>query len=71
MIEFPAWGKPEEDAPPVLFNVGPLPEGWLHVPGHYDFQRGVWIDPDPLDHDGDGAKGGSLPGKKATARKRK
>jgi len=26
---------------------------------------------DPLDHDGDGEKGGSLPGKRATARKGK
>lgn len=26
---------------------------------------------DPLDHDGDGVKGGSLSGKRATARKRK
>lgn len=26
---------------------------------------------DPLDHDGDGQKGGSLSGKRATARKRK
>jgi hypothetical protein len=67
-----SWWKPEEEAPPVLFrDEAEVPEGWIFVPGSYDWQRGVWVDPDPLDHDGDGKKGGSPAGKNATARKRK
>ncbi len=60
-----SWWKPAEDAPPVLFrDEAEVPKDWLRVPGRYDFPTGQWINPDPLDHDGDGKKGGSLPAKK-------
>lgn len=63
MIEFPAWFKPEEDAPPVFYRTeASVPKGWIHVPGSYNFQTGQWIDADPLDHDFDGEKGGSISG---------
>lgn len=56
------WYKPEEDAPPVIFRTeAAVPKGWIRVPGHYDFMLGQWIDDDPLDHDGNGKRGGSLP----------
>jgi hypothetical protein len=41
-----------------------VPVGWTAIPAPDAL-------PDPLDHDGDGRKGGSLSGKRATARKRK
>lgn len=57
---YPSWWKPEEDAPPVYFlTEAQVPKGWIHVPGDYNRQTGQWIDPDPLDHDCNGEKGGS------------
>ena len=35
-----------------------------------NYRKGGFAVADPLDHDGDGAKGGSLAGEKATARRR-
>lgn len=59
------WYKPEEDSPPVLFRTeASIPKGWIHVPGDYNVQTGQWENPDPLDHDYNGKKGGSLPGDK-------
>ena len=42
------------------------PRGWHWV---YPFDPAIHelYDPHPLDHDGDGVKGGSLPGDKSTA----
>ncbi len=34
-----------------------------------NYRAGGFVPADPLDHDGDGKPGGSLPGEKATARK--
>lgn len=43
----------------------------VNIPFGWERTADPNVVPDPLDHDGDGAKGGSLPGKRATARKRK
>ncbi len=53
------WYKEEEDKVPVLFRTErEVPKGWIRVWQHYDFATGVLSKVDPLDHDGDGEKGG-------------
>lgn len=36
-----------------------------------NYRVGGWVPADPLDHDGDGKPGGSLPGELSTRRRRK
>lgn len=60
MVKFPSWWRPIEGAPVLFAAEAEVPKGWEHVPGDYDIQTGQWVDPDPLDHDFDGEKGGSV-----------
>lgn len=60
-MDFPSWWGPEE-GPPVRYpNEAAVPKGYVHFPGDYNVQTGQWEMPDPLDHDGNGEKGGSKP----------
>mgnify|MGYP001560407729 CR=1 FL=1 len=66
MPEFPSWW--EKDG--VLKRYGSfeeVPADWARCNGTYNEQTGQWEDKafDPLDHDGDGKKGGSASGRDA------
>jgi hypothetical protein len=56
---FPSWWGPKGGDPVQCRSAREVQEGWVRHHGHYDVQIGQWVKRDPLDHDGDGAKGGS------------
>lgn len=58
-MTFPAYWGPKDG--PVILARSPQEIGgdWVQHYGSYNVQTGQWEPRDPLDHDGDGAKGGS------------
>lgn len=57
---FPAWYGPADSDPIEVRSALEIQDGWVEHFGHYDHPRGCWVPNDPLDHDGDGEKGGSI-----------
>ena len=64
---FPRWMYGPEGQSEVFHRAADVPAGWVDHPGKLPTEPARI--PDPLDHDGDGVKGGSLKGVASTAAK--
>lgn len=66
MNDFPSYWSATKTSDANLFTTAAeVPHGWVRRIGAYNREIGQFVDAHPLDHDGDGRKGGSLRRRKA------
>lgn len=65
-LTWPAWfNSPDGDEAAIFSSAEDVPDGWTS--GAEKLIAEIEPEPDPLDHDGDGRKGGSKPRKNAAS----
>lgn len=58
MTDFPSWHRHTQTGELKHFTQGPVPADFEPAGGHYDFQRGIWIDDEPEEEEAPKNKGG-------------